>query len=47
MAHDNGFDVFDIVTGRFNSVRELHLLGVDGAREEIGEWRAPFLVQVN
>jgi len=42
VAHDDGFDVFDIVAGGFDGVWELHLLGVDGAWEEIGEWRTPF-----
>jgi hypothetical protein len=43
VAHYDGFDVLDIIAGRFDGVWELHLLGVDGAWEEIGEWRTPFL----
>lgn len=43
MAHDDGFDVFDVVAGGFDGVWELLVLGVDGAWEEIGEWRSPFL----
>lgn len=43
MAHDDGFDVFDIVACGFDCVGELHLLGVDCAWEEIGVWRTPFL----
>ena len=43
VAHDDGFDVFYVIAGRFDCVGELHLLGVDGAWEEIGEWRTPFL----
>jgi hypothetical protein len=46
VAHDNGFDVSDVVAGGFDGVWELHLLGVDGAWEEIGEWRTPFLCRV-
>lgn len=46
MAHYNGFDVFNFVAGGFDGVGELHLLGVHGAWEEIGEWRAPFLCRV-
>lgn len=46
VAHDDGSDVLDIVAGRFDGVRELHLFGVDGAWEEIGEWRTPFLCHV-
>ena len=46
VAHDDGFDVFDVVAGGFDCVGELHLLGVHGAWEEIGEWRAPFLCRV-
>lgn len=46
VAHDNGFDVFDIVAGRFDGVGELHFLGLDCAWEEIGERRTPFLCRV-
>lgn len=44
VAHYDRFDVFDVVAGRFDGVGELHLLGVDCAWEEIGEWRTPFLL---
>lgn len=47
VAHYDGFDVFDVVAGGFDCVGELHLLGVHGAWEEIGEWRAPFLCRVD
>ena len=43
VAHDDGFDVFDVVACGFDGVWELHFLGVDGTWEEIGEWRSPFL----
>jgi hypothetical protein len=47
VAHDNGFDVLDVIAGRFDGVGELHLFGVHGAWEEISEWRAPFLCRVD
>lgn len=47
VAHDNGFDVSDIVAGRFDCVGELHLLGVDCSWEQIGEWRTPLLYRVD
>jgi hypothetical protein len=43
VAHDDGLDVSDIVAGGFDGIGELHLLGVDSAREQIGQWRTPFL----
>ena len=46
VAHDNGFDVLHVVAGGFDGVWELHLFGVDGAWEEICEWRAPFLCRI-
>lgn len=46
VAHDYGFYVFYVVPSGFDGVWELHLLGVDGAWEEICEWRTPFLYHV-
>ena len=43
MSHDDGFDVVDVVAGGFDGVRELHLLGIGGARKDIGKWSTPFL----
>jgi hypothetical protein len=39
MAHDDSLHVPDVVAGSFDSVRKLHLLGVNGAREKISERR--------
>jgi hypothetical protein len=46
VAHDDGFHVFDIVTSGLDRIRQLHLVGVDGTREEISEWCAPFLYHI-
>jgi hypothetical protein len=46
VAHDYGFDVFDVVPRGFDRIRQLHLLGVDGAWEEISERCAPFLYHI-
>jgi len=46
VAHYDGFDVFDVIAGCFDGVGELHFFRVDGAWEEIGERRTPFLFHV-
>jgi hypothetical protein len=46
VAHYDGFDVLDVVAGRFDGIGKLHLLGIHGAWEKIGEWCAPFLCRV-
>lgn len=43
MAHDDGFDVFDVVAGGFDGVGKLHLLSIDRPWEDVGESYTPFL----
>lgn len=43
MAHDDGLDIFDIVSGCFDGCGELVVLSVLSAGEDVGYGGAPFL----